>query len=90
MSHEKNPLLIPPRVQENMVWATSSVKGFLTDSPTPIIPNIGVVPTIENLINLHQLISVNKSSMELNLGGGQHRHLVLTMTAREYMAHKGY
>ena len=73
-----------------MVGATSSVKGFLTELPTYILPKIEGEPTIEGLINLHQLVSRNAASVPSNLRGGRHRHLALTITAEEYRTQKGF
>ena len=69
-----------------MVGATSSVKGFLVGFLTHILPKIDREPTREVLIDLHQLSSGDAASVESNLGGGQHGHLVLMMTAEEYRA----
>ena len=68
-----------------MAGATVSVEGVLSDLPTPILPNIDGKPTREGLINIHRLISWTAASVASNLGGGQHRHLKMTMTADEYM-----
>ena len=69
-----------------MVGATSSVEGVLTEYLTPTLPKIDGEPTIERLINTHQLLSGNAASMASNLAGGRHGHLALTMTAVEYRA----
>ena len=90
MSHRANPPFMPPRVQDKMTGTTSRVKGVPTDLPTPILPNIGIDPTREALINLHQFISVNAASVVLNLGVDRNVHLALNITAKEYMAHTGY
>ena len=79
-----NLLSIPPRVQEIMVRETSSIEGVLVDFPTPIISNIGGIPTRESLIDLHELVSGNVVSVASNLGGGRHRHLTLTTTSNKY------
>ena len=42
----------------------------------------------ESLIN--QLIGVNSASVALNLRGGRHGHLILTMAAEDYMEQTGY
>ena len=60
----------------------SSVKGFLAEFLTPILLKIGKEPTIEVLIYLHLLVSVNKASVASNLRGGRHRHLALTIPGR--------
>ena len=70
-----------------MAGEISSVKGVLADFLTPILPNIGVEPTREELIDLHCLVSGNLASLPSNLGGGRHGHLSLTITGEEYMAH---
>ena len=62
----------------------SSVEGVLAYLPTPILPKIGGEPTRKLLIKIHLLISGNAVSVASNLGGGQHRHLSLTMMADEY------
>ena len=53
LSHGTNPPSIPKRVRDNMVGATSSVNGILTDFPAPILPKIEGEPTREGLIDLH-------------------------------------
>ena len=73
-----------------MAGATSIVDGFLTDFPTPILPKIGGEPTREGLIKIHQLMLGNVASVTSNLRGGGHRYLVLTMTSKEYIEHKGF
>ena len=73
-----------------MAGATRSVKGVLVEFPTPILPKIGGEPTREGLSNLHRLVSVNMASVVLNLGGGRHRHLALTMTRTEYTSQMGF
>ena len=73
-----------------MIGATISANIFLADLPTPILTNINREQTREALIDLHRLISVNAASVVSNLGGGRHRHLVLTMTAMEYIEQMGY
>ena len=64
-----------------MAGATSSVKGILADFQTPILPKIGGETTIEGLIKIHWLISGDAESVASNLGGDQHLHLALTITA---------
>ena len=73
-----------------MVGATNSDKGVFTDSPTPILPNIVREPTRESLIKIHRLIGGNADSVASNLGGGQHGHLVLTMTVEDYLYQTGH
>ena len=72
-----------------MSGAMSSVEGFIADFPTPILPKIGVEPTREGMIDLHQLVSGNPLSVASNLGGGRHRHLALIMTTEEYREQTG-
>ena len=69
-----------------MTDTANSVKAFLTDFLTPILPNIVGELTRESLINIHRLISGNIESVMLNLGGGWNGHLVLTITAEDYLA----
>ena len=73
-----------------MTGATSSVEGVLSDFPTPIHPKIDGEPTREGLIKIHLLISGNVVSVASNLQGIRHRHLALTMTAKEYMEYTGF
>ena len=73
-----------------MAGAMSSVEGVLANFPTPILPNIGGEPTREVLIEIHRLISGNAASVALNIGGGRHGHLALTMTAEEYTEQTGF
>ena len=63
-----------------------SVEGVLAEFLTHILPKIDGELTIEGLIDLHQLIRGNAAYVASNLGGGQHGHLALTMTAKEYRA----
>ena len=72
-----------------MAGETISVKGVLSDFLTPILPKIGRYPTRESLIELNRLTSGNAAYVASNLGGGQLRHLALTITAEDYMAHTG-
>ena len=73
-----------------MAGTTIIVEGVLTDLPMTILPNIYGEPTREGIIDLHQFISRNAASMASNLGGGQHGHLTLMMTGKEYRAHTGF
>ena len=68
-----------------MAGTTRSVGGFLMEFPTSILPNIGVEPTREDLIELHWLISENMATVASNLSGGRHRNLTLTTTTEDYM-----
>ena len=56
-------MLIQPIVQEKMARTNSSVKGFLADFLTPIIPKIGRDPAREELIKIHRLTSGNAVSV---------------------------
>ena len=67
-----------------MAGATVSVKGVLVYFPTPILPNIEGEPTRKGLIYLHQLFSGNMESVALKIGGVQHGHIALIMTAEYY------
>ena len=73
-----------------MAGSMSSVEGVFSYFLTPILPNIGGETTREGLIDLHQLVSGNAASVVLNLVGGQHRHLALMMTVKDYMAQTGF
>ena len=64
-----------------MVGGTSSIKGVIAELPTHILPKIERELTREVLIDQHRLISGNAASVVLNLGGGCHKHIALTMTA---------
>ena len=66
------------------------INGVLTEFPTPKLPNIDGEPKRETLIKLHRLITGNAASVPLNLEGGRHGHLALTMTAKYYTEHTGY
>ena len=72
--------MIPPILQQKMAVTTSSINGFLADSPTPILTNIGIDTTRESLIELNRLISGNAAYVALNLRGGLHGHFALTIT----------
>ena len=73
-----------------MVGTKSSSKEVLAYFPTPILPNIGIDSTLEDLIEIHWLIIGNAASVESDLGGGRHGHLSLTMAADYYMSQIGY
>ena len=90
LSHASNTPLIPPIVQEIMAGSTISAKGFLTYFLTPPLPKIRREQTRIALIDLHRLVSRNAASVASNLGGGRHRHLVLTITDEEYTTQTGY
>ena len=77
------PPSTPPIEHDDMAGTENSINRVLTDFPMSIIPNIVVEPTRESLIEIHRLISANTASVALNLGGGQHVQLDLTMTAEE-------
>ena len=83
-SHGKNSPLIPTRVRDKMVGSTSSVKRVPADFLTTIFPNIGREPTREALIGVHMLISGNAASVAYDFRRYRHRHLVLTITAKDY------
>ena len=53
----------PHQEREKMAGAKIISEGVFTDFLTPIIPKIGREPTIEALIELHQLISGNVPSV---------------------------
>ena len=63
-----------------------SVKGVLAYFLAPILLKIDREPTREGLIDIHQLVRGNLVYVASNLRGGQHIHLALTMTAKEYRA----
>ena len=73
-----------------MSGATTSVEGVFADFLTPILLNIEGETTREGLIKLHELVSGNAAPMSLNLGGGRHRHLVLTLTSKDYAEQMGF
>ena len=59
---------------------------YFVDFQTPILPKIIGDPTRESLIKIHQLISRNMAAVVSNIGGGQHGHLTITITAEDYLA----
>ena len=73
-----------------MLGAPRINKVVLADFPTPILPKICGEPTRELLINIYIFISRSTASAASNLRGGRHRHLMLAMTAKEYMEQTGY
>ena len=73
-----------------MPVATTSVEGVLTDLSTPILSKIGREFTREGLVKVHQLVSRNLMHVSLNLGGGRHGHLTLTMKSKDYAAQTGF
>ena len=73
-----------------MTRTTSIIEGVFAYFTTPILTKIGREPTRESLVKIHCLISGNVPCVASNLGGGQHRHLALTITTKDYMAHMGY
>ena len=77
-------------VHDVMSGATRSVKGVLTDLPTPIFTNIPGEPTREALIEIHIIIRLNAASVASNLDGGLHGHLPLTLAAYDYLEQTGH
>ena len=73
-----------------MSGTTRSIAVVHADFLTPVLPKISRETKREALIEVHWLISGNTTSMELNLGVGRQRHLVLTMTTEDFMLHTGY
>ena len=55
--------MIPTTAQDVMAGAKNSVKVFLADSPTIILPKTKGYPTREGLIELHQLIIKDAASV---------------------------
>ena len=72
--------MVPTIVRDKMVSKTSSAKGVLADFSMLILAKIGREPIIEDLIELHHLISGNAASVASNLRGGRNRHLILITT----------
>jgi hypothetical protein len=68
-----------------MVTASTSVDGITADFPKPVLGQIHGEPTREALIDMHKLLCTNAASVTTNLGGGNHGHLALLMTAKEYL-----
>ena len=66
------------------------VERFFLDSLIPIPPKITREPTRESIIKINQLFSGNVVSMDLNLAGGRHIHLALTMTTEDYLYLTGH
>ena len=73
-----------------MTGKTSSVEGVLADFLTPILLKIESYQTREGLIDIYRLVSGNAAYVPSNLKGGWHRHLALTMTAKEYRKQTGF
>jgi hypothetical protein len=67
-----------------MVTASTSVDGITADFPKTI-DKIHGEPTRRALIDMHKLLCTNAASVTTNLGGGNHGHLTLLITAEEYL-----
>ena len=84
-------LWVEPNVVTNtgacdvMAGSTISMKRVLVDLLTPIIPMIVRETTREVLINFHYILILNRASAASRLGGGQHRHLVLSISTEDYL-----
>ena len=76
--------MIPTIVRDEIAGAKISLEGVLADFPTPIFPKIDGELTREGLVDIHQLISGNVKSVASNIRGGQHSHIALTITSKEY------
>ena len=63
---------------------TTSVDGIIAAFPKSTIPPIHGEPDRTTLIAMHKLLCANAASITSNLGGGNHGHLSLLMTAAEY------
>ena len=74
-------------VHDVMARFTTSVKGFLTDFPTNLTPNI---VGDEDLINLSQLLGSNTASVASNPGGNCFGRLTLKMALDNYLAHMAH
>ena len=59
---------------------TTTIEKFVEGFPYPTIRSISGLPTYETIAELHELLNVNASSIQTNLGGGAHGLLVLTAT----------
>ena len=62
-----------------MAVSITSIEGVLVDFPTTQLPNVIGELTMEALIELHQILSSNVSSVIYNLRGGRYGHLALTI-----------
>ena len=73
-----------------MVGTANSVKVVCAEFRTPILPNIVGELTQESLIDIHRIISGSRISLASNLSGGRNGHLVLNMTAEDYLEQMGH
>ena len=64
---------------------TTGVDGIIAAFPKSTIPPIHGEPDRITLIAMHKLLCANAASITTNLGGGNHGHLSLLMTAAEYL-----
>ena len=73
-----------------MVRTANSVKVVCAEFRTPILLKIAGELTQEYLIKIHWLISGSRISLASNLRGGRNGHLVLNMTAEDYLEQMVY
>ena len=59
----------------------TSVKSLIKSFPHPSIPSIQGQPTYESITDVTRLLNANAASVQTDLGGGAHGHLVLTVSA---------
>jgi hypothetical protein len=59
----------------------TSIKSLIESFPYPSIPPIQGQPTYELITSVTHLLDPNTASVQTDLGGGAHGHLILTISA---------
>eukprot|EP00978_Attheya_sp_CCMP212_P008919 scaffold21039_cov30-Attheya_sp.AAC.2 len=68
-----------------MVTTSTSVNRITADLPHPILIHIHGEPTRKALVKMHKRLCENAAAVTSNLGSGNHGHLALLMTDKEYL-----
>eukprot|EP00978_Attheya_sp_CCMP212_P021255 scaffold61947_cov63-Attheya_sp.AAC.1 len=63
----------------------TSIDGITTDFPHPILKQIHGVPMMKALVKMHKRLCENAAAVTSNLGGGNHGHLALLVTDKDYL-----
>jgi hypothetical protein len=62
----------------------TAVESLISSFPHPTIPPIQGQPTYESITDVTRLLNTNAASIHSELGGGNHGHLILTISAAVY------
>ena len=58
----------------------TTTKNIVEGLPFPSIQSIGIISTYETIVDVHKMLNANASSVQVNIGGGAHGLLALTIT----------